>query len=96
MADAGRGVDPTLLLGELCDPALADSLALSCRVEPVNPFTGTRCIGARWPDGGTLSSAEQLTLIRQGEVEACSLLGAAVLRSHGSRVRDGPRRRWPG
>lgn len=79
-SDAGRPFDPTLTLGELCDPALADSLVTSCRVEAANPFSGSRCIGGRWPDGGTLSSAEQLTLIRQGEVEACSQLGAAVLR----------------
>jgi hypothetical protein len=76
----GGETDAGLLFGELCDPTLLQGLITSCRVEPVNPFSGTRCISARNADGGALTSAEQLTLIRQGEVEACSMFGAGLLR----------------
>lgn len=79
-ADGGPPLDPSLLFGELCDPSLLQGLLTSCRVEPQNPFSATRCLGARWADGGMLTRQEQTEVINQGSVEACSIFGARRLR----------------
>lgn len=80
-ATGGGASDGGLVVfGELCDPTLLNGLITSCRVEPYNPYAGTRCLNARYADGGFLTMAETRTLIDQGSVEACALFGAALLR----------------
>lgn len=78
--DAGRGVDPSVILGELCDPLLERDFIVNCRLEPFNPFTAGRCLIGNWADGGTLTAADRTALVEQGTVEACSQFGARLLR----------------
>lgn len=80
VSDAGRPYDATLLFGPLCDPALEQAFITACRMEPANPFSASRCISIRFPDGGTLARDEVTRLLNQGTVEACSLFGAERLR----------------